>query len=191
MKVAVSSTGNQLESLIDPRFGRCAYFLVVETDDMSFEAFDNQSVALGGGAGIQSAQFIASKGVVAVITGNCGPNAMRALSAARVKVVLRQTGTVREAAERFRTGDLQAASESNVGAHYGMGMGGGLGRGMGMGRGMGRGTPRKEQGFENLRESGSQPDKQELQSLKEQAEDLVKKMQEIQERLSNIEAKRR
>jgi predicted Fe-Mo cluster-binding NifX family protein len=86
MKVAVSSTGNQLESLIDPRFGRCAYFLVVETDDMSFEAFDNQSVALGGGAGIQSAQFIASKGVVAVITGNCGPNAMRALSAARVKV---------------------------------------------------------------------------------------------------------
>jgi predicted Fe-Mo cluster-binding NifX family protein len=190
MKVALSSTGNQLDSLIDPRFGRCGYFLIVETDDMSFEVFDNQSVALGGGAGIQSAQFIASKGVVAVITGNCGPNAMRALSAARVKVVLGQTGTVREAAERFKRGDLQAASESNVGAHYGMGMGGGLGRGMGMGRGMGRGTPRKEQELESPRESGSQPDREELQSLKEQAEDLVKKMQEILERISRMEAKR-
>ena len=59
MKVAVSSTGKNLDSAIDPRFGRCAYFLIVETDDMGFEVFDNQSIALGGGAGIQSAQFIA------------------------------------------------------------------------------------------------------------------------------------
>jgi predicted Fe-Mo cluster-binding NifX family protein len=191
MKVAVSCTGNQLDSLIDPRFGRCAYFLIVETDDMSFEVFDNQSVALGGGAGIQSAQFIASKGAVAVITGNCGPNAMRVLSSAKVKVILSESGPVREAIERFKRGDLHAASESNVGAHYGMGMGGGLGRGMGMGRGMGRGMPRKAQGLESLGESGSKPEKEELQSLKEQADDLVKKMQEIQERISRIEAKRR
>jgi hypothetical protein len=115
---------------------------------------------------------------------------MSALSAARVKVILGQTGTVRKAVERFKTGDLHAASESNVGAHYGMGMGGGLGRGRGMGRGMGRGIPQKEQGLESLRESGSKPDKEELNSLKEQAEDLVKKMQEIQEKISRIEKRR-
>ncbi|MBW1920081.1 MAG: dinitrogenase iron-molybdenum cofactor biosynthesis protein, partial [Deltaproteobacteria bacterium] len=69
MRVAVSSSGDQLDSQIDPRFGRCAYFLIVETDDMSFVAFPNENVALGGGAGIQSAQFVASKGVKAVITG--------------------------------------------------------------------------------------------------------------------------
>ena len=71
MKIAVSSSGKGLDSQIDSRFGRCAYFLIVETDDMSFEVFDNESSALGGGAGIQSAQFVASKGVKAVITGNC------------------------------------------------------------------------------------------------------------------------
>jgi Dinitrogenase iron-molybdenum cofactor len=68
MKIAVSSTGKNLESSIDPRFGRCAYFLIVETDSMNCEVLDNQSAALGGGAGIQSAQFIASKGVSSVIT---------------------------------------------------------------------------------------------------------------------------
>ncbi len=62
MKVAISSSGKDLDSLIAPRFGRCPYFLIVETDNMSFEVFDNESIALGGGAGIQSAQFISSKG---------------------------------------------------------------------------------------------------------------------------------
>ena len=138
MKIAVSSTGRELDSAMDPRFGRCAYFLIVETDNMSFEFFDNQSAALGGGAGIQSAQFIGSKGVSAVITGNCGPNAMRALSAAGINVILGQTGTVRDAVEKFKRGDLSAASEANVGSHYGTGMGSGPGRGMGRGMGMGR-----------------------------------------------------
>jgi predicted Fe-Mo cluster-binding NifX family protein len=139
MKIAVSSTGKTLDSAIDPRFGRCAYFIILDTEDMSFEVFDNQNVALGGGAGIQSAQFIASKGAVALITGNCGPNAMRTLSAAGVNVVIGQSGTVREAAERFRRGELDASSEANVDAHYGSSMGAGTGMGRGMGGGGGRG----------------------------------------------------
>lgn len=85
MKIAVSSSGKDLDSQVDPRFGRCAYFVIVETDSMSFESFDNENIALGGGAGIQSAQFVASKGAGAVITGNCGPNAVQTLSASRVK----------------------------------------------------------------------------------------------------------
>jgi len=68
MKIAVSSSGKDLDSHVDPRFGRCACFVIVETDDMSFEAFDNASISLGGGAGIQAAQFVASKGAKAVIT---------------------------------------------------------------------------------------------------------------------------
>jgi predicted Fe-Mo cluster-binding NifX family protein len=134
MKIGLSSTGKDLDSAMDPRFGRCAYFLIVETDSMEFESFNNQSAALGGGAGIQSAQFIASKGVSAVITGNCGPNALRTLSAAGINVILGQTGTVRDALEKFKRGELSPASEANVGSHYGMGMGSGPGRGMGRGR---------------------------------------------------------
>ena len=79
MKVAVSSNGDDLNAQLDPRFGRCAYFVVVNPDDLSFEAFKNESAVQGGGAGIQAAQFLASQKVTAVITGNCGPNAVQTL----------------------------------------------------------------------------------------------------------------
>ncbi len=101
MKVAISSSGKDLDSQIDPNFGRCPYYLIVETDDMSFEALENESVALERGAGVQSVQFLVSKGVKAVVTGNCGPNAERAISAANVRVLVGQTGTVKDAIERF------------------------------------------------------------------------------------------
>jgi predicted Fe-Mo cluster-binding NifX family protein len=158
MKIAVSSNGNNLDALIDPRFGRCAYFIVVDTDDMSFEAFKNTNISLGG-AGIQSAQLVASKGACVVITGNCGPNAVRTLSAAKVDLIINQNGTVKQAIENYKAGNLQKTEEANVQDHYGMnssaaedanqmpgpGMGGGMrpgqggrsGRGMGRGRGMG------------------------------------------------------
>ena len=137
MKIAVSSSGSGLDSLVDPRFGRCAYFIIAETDDMSFEAFDNENLALGGGAGIQSAQFVASKDAKSVITGNCGPNAMQTLSAARVEIFLGNSGTVKEAIEKYIRGDIKASNTANVADHYGMGGGAGMGRGMGRGRGRG------------------------------------------------------
>jgi predicted Fe-Mo cluster-binding NifX family protein len=151
MKVAVSSTGQDLNSPIDPRFGRCPYFLMVETDDMSFKVVDNQSATLGGGAGIQSAQFVVSKGARAVITGNCGPNAVKALSEAGTDVYLGNSGIVQDAVQKWKNGELTPAAKADVpedvrlvresGAGRGLvGMGGGygMGRGMGKGRGMGR-----------------------------------------------------
>lgn len=135
MKIAISAGGKDLDSKIDPRFGRCAYFVIVEADDMSFEAFDNESNALGGGAGIQAAQFVGSKGARTVITGNCGPNAVQPLSAAGVEVCVGQTGTVREAIERYKRRDIKATSTRNGADPSGMEGGAGMGRGMGRGRG--------------------------------------------------------
>ena len=86
MKIAISSSGNTLDSALDPRFGRCAYFLIVDPADMRFEAFDNQSAAQSSGAGIQAAQFLADKNVRAVITGHVGPNAVQTLAAAGIEV---------------------------------------------------------------------------------------------------------
>ena len=141
MKIAVSSSGKDLDSLIDPRFGRCAYFLMVETDDMSFEVFDNQSMSLGGGAGIQSAQFISSKGAKAVITGNCGPNAVKTLAAGGIEGFLGNTGIVREALQKFKNEELISTNLSNAPEYSGLAGRKGFDRGMGMGgqRGMGRG----------------------------------------------------
>jgi predicted Fe-Mo cluster-binding NifX family protein len=138
MKIAISSSGKDLSSQLDPRFGRCRYFLIVETDTMSFEFFDNDNAALGGGAGIQSAQFIAAKGAKALITGHCGPNAIQTLSAAGVQVYVGQAGTVQDLVDKFKNGQLAPTTEANASAHAGMG-GKGMGRGQGMGRGRGMG----------------------------------------------------
>ncbi|MBN2491945.1 MAG: NifB/NifX family molybdenum-iron cluster-binding protein [Planctomycetes bacterium] len=121
MKIAVTATGPSLDAAVDPRFGRCPWFVLVETDDMSFEAVENRSGMLGGGAGIQSAQLMAEKGVQTVLTGNCGPNAHQTLSAAGIRVVIGCSGTVSEAAQQFKGGQLRASEGPNVGSHSGMG----------------------------------------------------------------------
>ena len=139
MRVAVSSSGRELDAPIDPRFGRCAYFIIVNTDDMSFDVYANESSTLDGGAGIQSAQFVASKGAEAVLTGNVGPNAVSALSAAGVQLVTGLTGNVRQSVDDYKRGRLKSSAESNVSGNYGMSGGVGMRRGMGQGRGMGGG----------------------------------------------------
>ena len=140
MKIAVSSSGKDLESQLDPRFGRCRYFVIVETDDMGFEAFENQNAALGGGAGIQSAQIVVSKGAIAVITGNCGPNAVQTLTAASVQVFVGQAGCVRDVVQKYKNNELTPTTEANAPMHAGSGgMGKGRGRGMGKGGGQGMG----------------------------------------------------
>ena len=140
MKIAISSSADHLESQLDPRFGRCGYFLVVDTDNMGFEDFPNHNASMGGGAGIQSAQFIASKGVQAVITDRCGPNAFRTLQAAGIDLYVAQEGVIRDLVNKFKKGQLRPVSEANAPIHAGTG-GRGMGRGRGMhgGRGMGRG----------------------------------------------------
>ena len=143
MKIAVSSSGNNLDASVDPRFGRCAYFLIIDLDSMNFDAHENQNASLGSGAGVQAAQFIASKGATALITGNCGPKAMQVLSAAGIKVFLGQSGVVKDLLDSYKNNRLTAATAPNVAAHSGMG-GRGMGRGSGrrMGRGQGRGGGR-------------------------------------------------
>jgi len=120
MKVAVTSKGTTLDDQVDPRFGRCAYFIVAETDDMSFEAVENANAAAGGGAGIQSAQLITEKNAEVALTGNCGPNAFRTLEAAGIAIVVGVNGTVREAVEQLKAGELSSTGGPNVGSHAGM-----------------------------------------------------------------------
>lgn len=119
MKIAVTSTGDNLNSQVDPRFGRCTYFLIVETETMETEAVSNSSTGLAHGAGISAAQSIASKGVKMVITGNVGPNAYQALSAAGIDVILGAKGTVAETVDAFKAGSLKPANQPTVGGHFG------------------------------------------------------------------------
>jgi predicted Fe-Mo cluster-binding NifX family protein len=103
MRVAVTATGPSMDAAVDPRFGRCACFVLVETDGMTFDALENASTSLDGGAGIQSARQLAQRGAKAVLTGSCGPNAQQALSAAGIAVIVGRSGTVAEVVERFKS----------------------------------------------------------------------------------------
>jgi predicted Fe-Mo cluster-binding NifX family protein/ferredoxin len=158
MKIAVTSTGPTLDDNVEARFGRCPFFLIIDTDSMQLETIENPNIALGGGAGIQSAQLMSEKGVTTVLTGNCGPNAFSVFGQAGIQVIVGVSGNIRNAVEQFKAGAFSSASEPNVASHFGvnaaptvptvtgqpeinpMGQGvGGTGFGMGGGRGMGRG----------------------------------------------------
>jgi predicted Fe-Mo cluster-binding NifX family protein len=127
MRICVSAQANSLDASVDPRFGRCPYFIIVDSETLQFEAVPNSASGAVGGAGIQAVQIIASKGAKVVITGNVGPNAFQALSAAGIKILTGAYGTVREVVEKYRRGEFKETSSPTVGGHFGMGMGGGRG----------------------------------------------------------------
>ena len=127
MKICVTSTGNSLEAQIDPRFGRCSYFVIVDSETMQFEAVPNMAAGASGGAGIQAAQTVANKGVKLLITGNVGPKAFQALASASIEVATGAFGTVREAVEKYKRGELSKTGAPTVGGHFGMGGRGGRG----------------------------------------------------------------
>jgi predicted Fe-Mo cluster-binding NifX family protein len=128
MKICVSATANNLEAQVDPRFGRCQYLIIVDSETMQFEAIPNMAAGAPGGAGIQAAQVIADKGVKVVLTGNVGPNAFGALSAVGIEIVTGAFGTVKEVVEKFKKGEYGKTGAPTVGEHSGMGRGRGGGR---------------------------------------------------------------
>lgn len=121
MKIAITSQGKDLDSAMDPRFGRCQYFIIIDPDTEEFEAVPNESLMASGGAGIQSAQFLVNRGIEAVITGNVGPNAARVLQGAGLKVYTMNAGTVREALRSYKKGELATVSGATVSSHFSMG----------------------------------------------------------------------
>jgi predicted Fe-Mo cluster-binding NifX family protein len=202
MKAAVSASGKDLDSQIDPRFGRCAYFIIADTENMAFEAFDNENIALSGGAGIQSAQFVASKGAKVVLTGNIGPNAVRTLAAAGVEVIVSQSGTVRDALEVYKKGGLKSTEKANVVDHYGMsntrevaggamgvgrGKGGRCGMGRGMGRGMGGGMSSSGSVFPYKPGDTIMPKEEKLKRLKDQADELRSQIEAVESSIKDLE----
>jgi len=120
MKICITSRGNNLDSQVDPRFGRCAYFIITDPDTMEFEAIDNVNARTGGGAGIQSGQLVSEKGVKAVLTGNVGPNAFQTLNAANIEVITGVNGIVKDAVIKYKNGEYKPISGPNVGSHFGM-----------------------------------------------------------------------
>ncbi|MBN1808338.1 MAG: NifB/NifX family molybdenum-iron cluster-binding protein [Planctomycetes bacterium] len=119
MKVAVTSQGKDMESQVDPRFGRAQYFLVVDTETGESQVVDNQqNLNAPSGAGIQAAQNIVNAGAEAIITGNVGPKAYMVLSTAGIKVYLSGSVTVSQAVQEFKNGKLEETGGANREGHW-------------------------------------------------------------------------
>jgi predicted Fe-Mo cluster-binding NifX family protein len=202
MRIAISATGPTLEAEVDPRFGRCQYFIIADPETKEFEAVENSSAMASGGAGISAGQAIAAKGVAAVLTGNCGPNAYQVLSAAGIQVITGVSGKVGGAIDAYQAGKFQASGNANVPDHFGMGaspgtgggfgmgrgMGRGMGKGMGMGRGMGRGAGMMPPA--GMPAQPQSPD-QELEILKAESQALGQQLSSIKQRIEELEKNRK
>jgi predicted Fe-Mo cluster-binding NifX family protein len=119
MKVAVTATGPDVASDVDPRFGRARWVVVVDTETNTVEVLDNsEGVQAASGAGVQAAARVAKAGAEYLLTGHCGPNAFRALDAAGIKVVTGLEGTIQGALDRLARGELAPSRGADVGGHW-------------------------------------------------------------------------
>jgi len=192
MKIAVTASSPDLESSVDPRFGRCPYFLIVDPETMEFESVENPFVGASGGAGIQAAQLVAGKDVKAVLTGSCGPNAFQTLSAAGIKVVVGVAGAIKEAVRKYASGaEFKEADGPDVPSHHGMGMGTTAGGGRRPGGIQGR-VPTGTAGPQpaHFQEQASNPARrEEIEALKKQSRELQQHIDRINDRIAALEKK--
>ena len=120
MKVAITASGEDLNSPVDRVFGRARYFVITDPEETIVEVLENsQNVNAAQGAGIQSARQIANKSVDVVLTGNVGPNAFRALDAVSIKVFQFESDvlTVRDALTAWKAGRLQEMKAPTAKGH--------------------------------------------------------------------------
>lgn len=120
MKICVTSQGENLDAQVDPRFGRCQYFVIVDPDSLEFEAVRNPNIDTMGGAGVVSGQLMAEKEVKAVLTGNVGPNAFQTLHAAGISVITGVSGSIRDAVEKYKKGELKPTEGPSAGPKSGI-----------------------------------------------------------------------
>ena len=119
MKIAISTSGNNLEAAVDPRFGRAAGFIICDTETGKFEYIDNkQNLQAMQGAGIQAAKTVVDSGAKAVITGHCGPKAFMTLKSAGIAIYTGAAGTGSEMLDKFKRGELAESHQADVQGHW-------------------------------------------------------------------------
>ncbi|MGI6393401.1 MAG: NifB/NifX family molybdenum-iron cluster-binding protein [bacterium] len=119
MKIAVTTTGKELSSPFESRFGRAPGFIIYDLESGSFEALDNSvNLNTAQGAGIQAAQNIIKSGAKALISGHCGPKAFAVLSKAGVEVFSATAETVENAIEKYKKGELAKLDSADVDEHW-------------------------------------------------------------------------
>ena len=118
MKIAFTTSGDNLEAPLNPTFGRAPKFLIYDLETGDTSVIDNnQNLNAPQGAGIQSAQTVANSGAQCLISGHCGPKAFRVLSTAGVKIFYCDAISIGAALALYRDGKLKEANAADVEGH--------------------------------------------------------------------------
>ncbi|MBC8509582.1 MAG: NifB/NifX family molybdenum-iron cluster-binding protein [Chloroflexi bacterium] len=112
MKIAISANSNSIDSQFSPRFGRCDFFILIDSETREWEAYPNPAASTRGGAGPKAIQFIADKGAEVIISGRYGPSAFSALEAAGLQAYLAEDGAVNQVFDKFLAGELENTSKA-------------------------------------------------------------------------------
>jgi predicted Fe-Mo cluster-binding NifX family protein len=107
MKIAISSSNGEFNRPFNTRFGRCNYFVFVDSDNRSWDSFPNPAVSVFGRVGTRVVQFLSDHSVEVVISGRYGSNAYSALQAAGIQAYLARKGTPEELLEAYLAGKLK------------------------------------------------------------------------------------
>jgi predicted Fe-Mo cluster-binding NifX family protein len=119
MKIAITAQGAQADSMLDPRFGRSAYFLVYDDVTQGWDVLANsQNINAAQGAGIQAAATIVNAGCTMLLCGHCGPKAFTALHRAGVSVYAVEPMSVQQAVEHLAAGTLSPMQSADVEGHW-------------------------------------------------------------------------
>jgi len=113
MIIAISSPDGKFNAEFSPRFGRCDFFIIIDTDTREWESKPNPAANARGGAGPQAVQFLSGAGVKAAVTGRYGPNAFTTLKAAGIRAYISDAGTPEELLDRFIAGTLEEVDAAN------------------------------------------------------------------------------
>jgi len=119
MRICITAQGNDPEAQVDPRFGRCQYFVIADTDTDETDVLENSNKDGMGGVGVQSGQLMAEKQVKVILTGNVGPNAFQTLQAGGIEVITGVSGKVKEAIEKYKKGEFKTTQGPSVDSHFG------------------------------------------------------------------------
>lgn len=119
MKICITAQGKDVDSQVDPRFGRCQYFLMADTETGEAKVLDNSNKDGMGGVGIQAGQMMAENNIKVVLTGNVGPNAFQTLQAAGIEIVTGVSGKVKDAIEKYKKGEYSLTKKPSVDPHFG------------------------------------------------------------------------
>jgi len=130
MKICVCASGPNLDSQVSPVFGRCPYFLIIDSKTEEFKAISNPALQAGRGAGVAASQLVISEKAESVICGNFGPNAFSVLQMSGIKIYPEVFGlTIKQVIEKYNQGELKEMKVPSAPGRFGFGPGPGRRRG--------------------------------------------------------------